>query len=104
MSKKLYVGNLSYDTTDEDLREAFSQAGAVEEVAVMKDNVSGRSRGFAFVTMANDDEGDKAVEMWDGRELGGRPLRVNEARPKTDRPQRRFGGGGGFNRGPRRDY
>ena len=109
VSKKLYVGNLSYDTTDETLREAFSKAGVVEEASVLKDQGTGRSRGFGFVTMADDAGGDNAIQMYNDQELDGRRLKVNEARPKTDRPPRRsFGGGGGsgggFGRGPRNDY
>ncbi len=104
VSKKLYVGNLSYDTTDETLREAFSKAGTVEEASVLKDQVSGRSRGFAFVTMADDAGADNAIQMYNDQELDGRRLKVNEARPKTDRPPRRSFGGGGFGRGPRNDY
>lgn len=107
MSKKLYVGNLSYDTTDDSLREAFSKAGVVEEATVLSDKVSGRSRGFGFVTMADDDGAQNAIQMWNDQELDGRRLKVNEARPKTDRPMggggRRFGGSG-FNRSPRRDF
>lgn len=102
MSKKLYVGNLSYDTTDETLRDAFSKAGTVEEATVLKDQVSGRSRGFGFVTMADDDGANNAIQTLNDQELDGRNIKVNEARPKTDRPPRRFGGGGGFNRGPQR--
>ena len=106
--KKLYVGNLSYDTTNESLKEAFSKFGAVEEATVLQDKISGRSRGFGFVTMTNDEEASAAVEGMNNQELDGRRLVVNEARPKTDRddrpPQRRGFGGGGFNRGPRRDY
>ena len=107
MSKKLYVGNLSYDTTDESLRDAFSKAGTVEEATVLKDQVSGRSRGFGFVTMADDAGADNAIQTLNDQEIDGRKLKVNEARPKTDRPPRRFGGGGGgggFGRGPRSDY
>ena len=112
--KKLYVGNLSYDTTDETLKEAFSKAGAVEDAAVLKDKMTNRSRGFGFITMTNDEEAMSAIEMWNNQELDGRRLVVNEARPKTDSPPRRSfggGGGGGFgggNRGGfgggRRDY
>lgn len=108
MAKRLYVGNLSFDTTDEGLREAFSQAGEVTSAVVMKDKMTGRSRGFAFVEMAQDDAAMSAIEMWNGKELDGRTLTVNEARPMTERPPRRNGGfggggfgGGGFNRGPR---
>ena len=88
MSKKLYVGNLSYNTTGDSLKDAFSKAGTVEEASVMIDKMSGRSRGFAFVTMA-DADAEKAISMWNGMELDGRKLTVNEARPKTDRPPRR---------------
>ena len=107
MSKKLYVGNLSYDTTDETLREFFSKVGTVEEAVVLKDQVSGRSRGFGFVTM-DDAGGDTAIQTLNDQELDGRNIKVNEARPKTDRPPRRSfgggGGGGGFGRGPRGNY
>ncbi|OGN10133.1 MAG: hypothetical protein A3J46_00510 [Candidatus Yanofskybacteria bacterium RIFCSPHIGHO2_02_FULL_41_11] len=97
MSKKLYVGNLPYSMTDDELRDTFSKAGTVEEAAVLKDP-TGRSRGFGFVTM--DDEGaQKAIETLNEQDMGGRKLVVNEARPKTDRPRRSFGGGGGFGGG-----
>ena len=102
--KKLYVGNLSYDTTSETLKEAFSKAGAVEEATVLQDKMSGRSRGFGFVTMTNDEEAMSAIEMYNNQELDGRRLVVNEARPKTDnadRPPRRGFGGGGFGGGNR---
>lgn len=98
MAKKLYIGNLSYDTTDESLRDSFSKAGTVESATVMKDKMSGRSRGFGFVEMATDEEAQKAVEVLNGQEIDGRKVVVNEARPMTDRPPRRPGGGG-FNRG-----
>jgi len=88
MDKKLYVGNLSYNTTSEGLTEAFSKAGSVVEATVMMDKMTGKSRGFAFVTMAEGDA-EKAISMWNGVELDGRKLTVNEARPKTDRPPRR---------------
>lgn len=104
MAKKLYVGSLSYDTTDESLRNAFAQAGAVESASVLMDKMSGRSRGFGFVEMANDEDAQKAIEMWNGKELDGRTIIVNEARPMTDRPARSggFGGGrGGFGGGSR---
>lgn len=91
MGKKLYVGNLSYDTTDDSLKDAFAQAGTVESANVIMDKMSGRSRGFGFVEMASDDEAKKAIDMWNEKELDGRPLRVNEARP----PKEGFGDQGG---------
>jgi cold-inducible RNA-binding protein len=87
---KLYVGNLSYTTTQDTLQAEFSTHGQVEEVAVITDRETGRPRGFAFVTMANDEEGRAAIETLNGREVDGRTITVNEARPKTER-----GGGGG---------
>ncbi|HWQ60450.1 MAG TPA: RNA-binding protein [Candidatus Fimivivens sp.] len=87
MAKKLYVGNLSYGTTEESLRSAFSQAGEVVSTAVIMDKMTGRSRGFGFVEMADADS-DKAIDMWNGKELDGRELVVNEARPLEDRPRR----------------
>ena len=106
MAKRLYVGNLSFDTTNDGLTQAFSQAGTVNSATVMIDKMTGRSRGFGFVEMAEDDAAAKAIEMWNGKDLDGRQLTVNEARPMTDRPARRpggFGGGdrGGYGRGPR---
>ena len=100
MSKKLYVGNLSYTTTDETLKEAFAAVGPVSSASVIMDKMSGRSRGFGFVEMENDDDGTKAVETLNGKELDGRPIVVNEARPMTDRPPKRnFYGGGSGDRG-----
>jgi RNA recognition motif-containing protein len=101
MAKKLYVGGLSYNTTDEGLKAHFSQAGEVQSAQVVKDKMTGRSRGFGFVEMANDEEADKAIEILKGKELDGRTLIVNEARPMGERPARREGGfrggrGGGF--------
>ena len=91
MAKKLYVGSLAYATTNESLKAAFSQAGNVVEAVVMMDKMApDRSRGFGFVTMANADEAKKAIEMWDGKELDGRRIKVNEARPREDRPMRRM--------------
>lgn len=87
MAKKLYIGNLSYNTTDESLRAAFQQAGSVVSVAVIMDKMTGRSRGFGFVEM-EDADADKAIDMWNGKELDGRELVVNEARPLEDRPRR----------------
>ena len=81
MAKKLYIGNLSYNTTDQSLQEAFAKAGTVESASVVLDRQSGRSRGFGFVEMSTDEEAKAAIEMWDGKELDGREIRVNEARP-----------------------
>ena len=99
MSTKLYVGNLSFRTTDEDLREAFSQAGTVESANVIQDRETNRSRGFGFVEMASAEEAAKAIEMFNGKDIGGRNVTVNEARPKTDRG----GGGRGYGGGRDRD-
>lgn len=87
MAKKLYVGNLSYDTTDATLGEHFSAAGTVESAVVISDRETGRSKGFGFVEFASDDEATKAIEMFDDQDFEGRNLRVNEARPKEDRPR-----------------
>jgi len=86
MNKKLYVGNLSYNVDDQKLEEFFSQAGQVSSAKVIADNETGRSRGFGFVEMGNDEDHQKALQM-NGQELDGRALKINEARPKTDRPQ-----------------
>ena len=94
MAKKLYVGGLSYGTTDDTLRTSFAQAGEVASASVIMDRMTGRSKGFGFVEMASDDEAAKAIEMWNGKELDGRRLTVNEARPLTERPPRRENGGG----------
>lgn len=91
MSTKLYVGNLSFRTTSEELRDLFSQAGTVESASVIEDRDTGRSRGFAFVEMATSEDAATAIEQFNGKDFGGRNLTVNEARPKTDR-----GGGGGY--------
>jgi hypothetical protein len=98
MSSRLYVGNLSYDTDTESLRQAFSSSGEVTDAHVVTDRESGRSRGFGFVTMASDDLAKKAIEAMNGAMLDGRAIRVNEA---EERP-RGGGGGGGFG-GPRSD-
>ncbi len=87
MAKKLYVGNLSYSTNDEGLREHFSQAGAVMSAVVISDRETGRSKGFGFVEYEADADADKAIEMFDGQDLDGRNLKVNEARPREDRPR-----------------
>lgn len=90
MGKKLYVGGLPYSTTQEALGEYFSQAGAVDSAVIITDKMSGRSKGFGFVEMSNDDEAQKAIEMFDQKEFEGRRLTVNEARPMEERPKRDF--------------
>ena len=95
MAKKLYVGGLPYSTTDQELREAFAQAGDVSSVAIIMDKMSGRSKGFGFVEFANDDDAVKAIDLWNGKDFGGRTLTVNEARPMEPRRDNRSGGGGG---------
>jgi len=103
MAMKLYVGNLSFQTTSEDLQQLFSQAGTVESASVVEDRDTGRSRGFGFVEMATKEDGEKAIEQFNGTDLAGRNLTVNEARPREDRGGRGGGGGGrggyGGNRG-----
>jgi cold-inducible RNA-binding protein len=96
MGTKVFVGNMSFDTTREQLQELFAQAGEITEVVVPTDRMSGRPRGFAFVSFATDEAAAAAIQKLDGQELGGRNLRVNEA--SAERPQRSFGGGGGFSR------
>ena len=101
MGRRLYVGNLPYKTTDEDLNTLFSQAGTVESVHVMRDMATGRARGFAFVEMATEDAAQKAINDFHQYQLEGRALVVNEARPKPEGGGRGFGGyngGGGFGR------
>jgi cold-inducible RNA-binding protein len=93
MGTKVFVGNMSFDTTREELQELFAQAGEVTEVVVPTDRMSGRPRGFAFVSFATDEAATAAIQKLDGQELGGRNLRVNEA--STERPMRAGGGGGG---------
>lgn len=102
MAKKLFVGGLSFGTNEDTLRSTFAQAGTVTSAAIIIDRMSGRSKGFGFVEMENDAEADKAIEMFNGTELEGRALTVNEARPREERPQR-GGFGGGGSRG-RRDF
>ena len=93
---KLYVGNMSFKTSEDELRDAFAEYGSVTDVYVALDKMTGRPRGFAFVTMATAEEAAKAAEGMNGRDFGGRALTVNEARPKEDRPRGGgFGGGGG---------
>jgi RNA recognition motif-containing protein len=92
----IYVGNISRNATEADLKEAFEAHGAVASVAIIKDKLTGDSRGFGFVEMPNKDEAEKAIVALNGKDVKGRTLTVNEARPRTDRP--RGGGGGGFGR------
>ena len=93
--KNLYVGNLPHSTTEEELRNLFQAHGAVERVSMVTDRETGRSRGFAFVEMTDAGEAEKAIAALNGTELGGRALKINEAKPKTERPR---GGGQGFGR------
>ncbi len=95
MSNKLYVGNLSFDTTENELQDLFATAGAVQEVILIQDRITGRSKGFGFVTMSSAEDAKKAISLINGKNIGGRALTVNEARPKEDRPP---GGGGGGRR------
>ena len=105
LAKRLYVGGLPYETTDDELKELFSEAGTVESAKVVTDRYSGRSRGFGFVEMANDDEAMKAIESMNGKQIGERSITVNEAKPMGERSERGgFGGGqrrGGFGGGGR---
>ena len=94
MGRKLFVGNLPYETMEQDLEALFGQSGQVETVTVMRDRVTGRARGFAFVEMANDNDAQNAITQLNGHQLGGRALTVNEARPQAERS-----GGGGFGGG-----
>lgn len=96
--KNIFVGNLDFNTSEEELRQAFEAYGQVDRVSILTDRETGRSRGFGFVEMTNAEDGDKAIAALNGSQLGGRTLNVNEARPKTDRPS---GGGGGRDRGGR---
>ena len=100
MGNRLYVGNLAFTITEPDLQDLFAQAGTVSEVALMVDKFTGKSRGFAFVTMSSDQEAQNAITQFHGKSVDGRALTVNEARPREERPG---GGGGGFSGGGRRD-
>jgi len=93
---KLYVGNLAFETSSNDLQTLFAQAGTVESVALIEDRETGRSRGFGFVEMSTKEEGAAAIQQFNGKDVGGRALNVNEAKPREDR-----GGGGGRNGGSR---
>ncbi|MFA6135828.1 MAG: RNA-binding protein [Candidatus Paceibacterota bacterium] len=120
MAKKLFVGGLSYDTTDGTLKDTFAEAGTVETATVIIDRMTGRSKGFGFVEMSTEEEAQKAIEMFNGKDIDGRNITVNEAKPMEARPPRRDGGGfnrgggggggrdrgsrGGFGGGSRRDY
>ncbi len=97
MSMKLYVGNLSFQTSDTELQQLFSQAGTVESASIVEDRDTGRSRGFGFVEMASKEEGEAAIAQFNGKEINGRNLTVNEARPRENRGG---GGRGGFGGGP----
>src|SRR5213082_2929934 len=99
MGTKLYVGNLSFNTTETDLQDLFSQVGPVSEVTLMQDKFTGKSRGFAFVTMSNEADARKAVAEFNGKTVEGRPLTVNEARPREPRPSGGGGGGRGYGGG-----
>jgi cold-inducible RNA-binding protein len=103
MATKLYVGNLSFRTTGEELRDAFSAAGTVESATVIEDRDSGRSRGFGFVEMATPEEAAAAIEQFNGKDFGGRNLTVNEAKPRADRGAGGGGGRGGYGGGRDRD-
>jgi RNA recognition motif-containing protein len=95
----IYVGNLSFSVSEADLKEAFAAFGAVQTSSIIKDKFSGESRGFGFVEMPNKDEAEKAIAALNGKDLKGRALKVNEAKPRTDRPRSGgFGGGGGSRR------
>src|SRR5512143_2143000 len=95
MAKKLYVGNLSYSTHDEELREAFSKIGEVVSVTLITDQATGRSKGFGFVEMASDEDAEKAISTMNGTSFMDRTITVNEARPKTEGGRSGFGGGRG---------
>ena len=99
MGRRLYVGNLPYSATEEQLTELFGQAGKVDNVRVMRDMATGRARGFAFVEMSSTEEGNAAIQQFNGHDVGGRTLNVNEAKAREDRGGGRGGFGGGRNNG-----
>jgi cold-inducible RNA-binding protein len=106
MGTKLYVGNLSFNTTENELQELFAQAGTVQEVSLMQDKFTGKSRGFAFVTMSSEEDAQNAISKLNGQTVEGRALTVNEARPREPRAPgggggRGYGGGGGYGGGRR---
>ena len=105
MATKIFVGNLSFNTTEGDILELFKQAGNVTSCELIVDKFTNKSRGFAFVEMGSQEEAQKAIAQFNGKEIDGRPLTVNEARPREDRPRGGggFGGGGGGRREFRRD-
>jgi RNA recognition motif-containing protein len=96
---KLYVGNLAFQTSSEDLQQLFAEVGTVESASVVEDRETGRSRGFGFVEMSSNEEGQKAIEQFNGKEVNGRSLNVNEAKPREDRGGRGGGGRGGYGGG-----
>ena len=106
MAKKLFVGGISFETTEDGLKEMFAPAGTVESATVIVDRISGRSKGFGFVEMSTEEEAKKAIEMLNGKQIDGRNITVNEARPMEARPRRNYGGSnrGGFGGGGRRDF
>jgi RNA recognition motif-containing protein len=97
MSTKLYVGNLAFQTTSQELEQLFGQAGTVQSASVVEDRDTGRSRGFAFVEMSSQEEATSAIEQFNGKEVGGRALKVNEAKPRENRSGGGGGGRGGYN-------
>jgi len=99
--KNIFVGNLSFNTNEDELRQAFEAYGQVDRVSIMTDRDTGRSRGFGFVEMASSEDGEKAIAALNGAQIGGRTINVNEARPKTERVGGGGGGGGGRDRGDR---
>lgn len=108
MAKKLYIGGLPYATTDDQLKDAFAQAGSVVSATIIIDKMTGRSKGFGFVEMSTEDEAQAAISMWNGKDFGGRTLTVNEARPMEERPRNNFRGDnrgfGGGDRDSRRSW
>lgn len=102
MAMKLYVGNLSFQTSSADLESLFAGVGTVESATVVEDRETGRSRGFGFVEMASQEEGEKAIAEFNGTEFAGREIKVNEAKPREDRGRSNYGGGGGYGGGSNR--